>query len=88
MLQCNEDLRAAIAELNSTHYSLMADSWAKLDEISHLRTWLARADESGSRALLSLVRGHLLSLPETLFSTTTPYSTTFFALRHQRQMTR
>ena len=49
----------------------MVDSLTKTDEISDLRTRLARADNSSSRALLSLVRGNL-SLPTDFFSTDNP----------------
>ena len=68
----NEDLRTALTDLNSTHNSLMADSLTKIEEISDLRSRLARTDNSSSHALLSLIRGHLLLLPTDFYSTSTP----------------
>ena len=68
----NEELRTALTDLNSTHNSLMADSLTKIEEISDLRSRLARTDNSSSNALLSLIRGHLLSLPTDFYATSTP----------------
>ena len=64
----NEELRTALTDLNSTHNSLMADSLTKIAEISDLRTRLARTDNSSSNAILSLIRGHLLSLPRDFYA--------------------
>ena len=77
VLKREEELRTALKELNETHNSLMADSLLKIDEISDLRSRLARADNSSSNALLSLIRSHLLSLPTDFYATTTP-STIFY----------
>ena len=70
--QRNEELRTALADLNNTHNSLMADSLSKIEEISDLRSRLARTDNNSSHALLSLIRGHLLSLSTDFYTTSTP----------------
>ena len=50
LLKHNEDLRAALTDMNNTHNSLMADSLAKIDKISDLRTRRAGPDNSSCRS--------------------------------------
>ena len=87
--QRNEDLRAALADLNSTHNSVMADSFTKIDEIPYLRTTLA-----AQRLVVPVPSCHLfevtsfrcqhISFP---LQPHVQYSTTSFAVHHQRRIT-
>ena len=62
----------ALTDLNTTHNSLIADSFTRSQEISDLRSRLERTDNSSPHALWSLIRGHLLSLQKSFYSTSTP----------------
>ena len=64
-----KDLRAALANINNTHNSLMTYLLAKIDERLDLRTRLVRADNSSSRAPYYLLFTFIQLQPHALFST-------------------